>query len=197
MNIRFLYLFIFIFTFSSLLGNKKKPYTFNNKPANAKTISKKYNYCDLKKNLNVAIVKVNEKASYTLTGKAANRKKYSFMDHYAIESGDTVSFQVAKHYKKGKRDNYAESKHKRVFVATGDARHATQECGLSEVITGGLISDNQLKCITKVINEKSKKYIIISDPANTGWQRKSIQRLVDVEKYNENAKKKWRGVNSI
>ena len=192
MNIRFLYLFIFIFTFSSLLGNKKKPYTFNNKPANAKTISKKYNYCDLKKNLNVAIVKVNEKASYTLTGKAANRKKYSFMDHYAIEYGDTVSFEVGKHYKKnGKINLYAKglSEHKRIFVATGDARHATQECGLSEVVTGGLVSNNQLKCITKVINEKSKKYIIISDPANTGWQRKSIQRLVDVEKYNENAKK--------
>ena len=189
MNIRFLYLFILLFSFSSLFSNNK-PYTFKNKSVNAKRISKEYNYCDLKKNLNVAIVKVNEKASYTLTGKAANRKKYSFMDHYAeVGYGNEETFQIGKHYgKNGKINYYSGSKHKRVFVATGDARHATQECSLSEVVTGGLITEKQLNCINEVINEKSKKYIIISDPANTGWQRKSIQRLADVEKYNKNAK---------
>ena len=181
MNIRLLYLFIFLFSFSSLFSNKNNLYK-------AKKIAK--DYCNLKKNLNVAIVKVNEKASYTLTGKAANRKKYSFMDHYAEDRyGNEEIFQIGKHYgKNGKINYYSNSKHKRVFVATGDARHATQECSLSEVVTGGLITENQLNCINEVINEKSKKYIIISDPANTGWQRKSIQRLADVEKYNKNAK---------
>ena len=181
MNIRFLYLFILLFSFSSLFSNKHNFYK-------AKKIAK--DYCGLKKNLNVAIVKVNEKASYTLTGKAANRKKYSFMDHYAEDRyGNEETFQIGKHYgKNGKINYYSGSKHKRVFVATGDARHATQECSLSEVVTGGLITEKQLNCINEVINEKSKKYIIISDPANTGWQRKSIQRLTDVEQYNKNAK---------
>tara|TARA_B100000902_G_C27303453_1_gene914102 strand:- start:623 stop:1972 length:1350 start_codon:yes stop_codon:yes gene_type:complete len=182
MNIRFLYLFILLFSFSSLLGNRNKA------PYRAAKIAK--DYCDLKKNIVVAIVESNYKASPPITGKAANRKKYSFMNHYN-SWGD--AFRVGEDFRQSKKksksiNNYEKSEHKMVFSSIGDAKFAIEECSLSEVREGTVVSEDDLKCINTYLNNKIKTYVRISSPSNSGWQRNSIQRLKEVEAKNIAAK---------
>ena len=172
MNTRLVYLLICLIATTSLFAKRNKaPYKPNRIASQ---------YCDLKKNLNVAIVNVKNKSSFNLTGKAANRKKYSFMNHFNEWGGDFKIPDDKKHY--------GSSEHKRVFISVGDARFATSECKLDEVKAGSEVSSKELKCINEVINDKIKVYVKISSPAESGWQRNSIQRLKEVETYNKKAK---------
>ena len=123
-------------------------------------------YCDLKKGVNIAIVKVNDKSGIS----------------ELVNNDPNVRSQVSK---KG----YYTYLDQNTFVSIGDASLAVDKCKVSEVQVGKNIAEKDLECILTNLNKKNKYSGIISNPEDSGWQRGSVQSLEEIERYNRIAKK--------
>ena len=160
MNKQFIYMFTFIILTTSVFSAPRKKKT------------KKYKkdfltqYCDLKKNINIAIVKVNDKSGIS----------------ELVKKDRNVQAQISK---KGYYNYLGQN----TFVSVGDASLAVDGCYVSEVQVGKDIAEKDLECILTNLNRKNKFNGIINNPEDSGWQRGSVQSLDDIERYNRVANK--------
>ena len=155
MNKKFIYIFAIIILVTSVFGKQKR-------------YKKDFlaQYCNLKKNLNVAVVKVNDKSGIAELVKNDSKARA------------TIS-------KKG----YYTYLGQNIFVSIGDAPLAVDGCNVGEVSVGKDISDKDLECILTNLNKKNKYSGIINNPEDSGWQRGSVQSIDDIERYNRRANK--------